>query len=231
MWKVMAECHQTQKRTLDEAKILLAGTPSKPKKYTPAHASEPHRLARSATNLESELQNWKSCFELWVTSQKSYIHAITGWLLRCNGSNSNNHRLATSEAPPMLTVYIQWARLLDSINEVPVLDGLDFFAAGVGSLYVQQLKEGGSGGGGSGLGSSKRYSGGSGMEMVASGRQEEEETAEKMAEVAIRVLCAGMSVAVSSLTEFAVCSAQGYADLIKQWESATCPETTSGPKV
>lgn len=239
MWKVMAECHQTQKRTLDEAKILLAGTPSKPKKYTPANASEPHRLARSATNLESELQNWKSCFELWVTSQKSYIHAITGWLLRCIGSNSNNTTKfpfsprRSSEAPPMLTVCIQWARLLDSINEVPVLDGLDFFAAGVGSLYVQQLKEGGSGGGGggSGLGSSKRYSGGSGMEMVASGRQEEEETAEKMAEVAIRVLCAGMSVAVSSLTEFAVCSARGYADLIKQWESATCPETTSGPKV
>ncbi|KAJ6407977.1 hypothetical protein OIU84_011312 [Salix udensis] len=29
MWKVMAECHQSQKRTLDEAKLLLAGTSSK----------------------------------------------------------------------------------------------------------------------------------------------------------------------------------------------------------
>ncbi|KAL2928859.1 Nitrate regulatory gene2 protein [Bienertia sinuspersici] len=29
MWKVMAECHQMQKHTLDEAKLLLAGTPSK----------------------------------------------------------------------------------------------------------------------------------------------------------------------------------------------------------
>ncbi|XP_071714898.1 uncharacterized protein [Rutidosis leptorrhynchoides] len=237
MWKVTAECHQTQKRILDEAKILLAGTPSKPKKYTSAHPNEPHRLARSATNLESELQNWKSCFEFWVTSQKSYIHAITGWLLRCIGSNSNNTTKfpfsprRSSGAPPMFAVCIQWARLLDSINEVPVLDGLDFFAAGVGSLYVQQLKGGGGGGGGSGIGSSRRYDGGSGMEMVASGWEAKEETVEKMAEVAIRVLCAGMSVAVSSLTEFAVCSAQGYADLIKQWESATCPETTSVPKV
>lgn len=237
MWKVMAECHQTQKRTLDEAKILLAGTPSKPKKYTPLHPSEPHRLARSATNLEYELQNWKACFESWVTSQKSYIHAITGWLLRCIGSKSNNTTSfpfsprRSSGAPTMFAVCIQWSRLLDSISEVPVLDGLDFFAAGVGSLYVQQLKEGGSGGGGSGLGSSRRFSSGSGMEMVESGRQQEEETAEKMAEVAIRVLCAGMSVAVSSLTEFALSSAQGYADLVKQWESATCPESSSGAKV
>lgn len=117
----------------------------------------------------------------------------------------------------MFGVCIQWSKLLDSVSEVPVLDGLDFFAAGVGSLYVQQLKEGGGGGGGSG----RRYGGGSGMEVV---EVEEEETAEKMAEVAIRVLCAGMSVAVSSLTEFALGSAQGYVDLIKQWESATCLE-------
>ncbi|KVH27190.1 protein of unknown function DUF630 [Cynara cardunculus var. scolymus] len=230
MWKVMAECHQNQKRTLDEAKMLLAGTPSKPK-YTPIHSSEPHRLSRSASNLEAELQNWKSCFESWITSQRSYIHAITGWLLRCTGSNSNNTskfpfspRRSTG-GPPMFGACMQWSRLLDSISEVPVLDGLDFFAAGVGSLYVQKLKEGGGGGSGrTEIGSSRRYGGGSGMEMVESGRPEEEETAEKMAEVAIKVLCAGMSVVVSSLTEFALCSAQGYSDLVKQWESAKCPE-------
>ncbi|KAI3715253.1 hypothetical protein L6452_22226 [Arctium lappa] len=236
MWKLMAECHQTQKRTLDEAKMLLAGTPSKPKKYTTVHPSEPHRLARSASNLESELQNWKFCFESWITSQRSYIHAITGWLLRCTGSNSNNTSKfpfsprRSAGAPPMLAACIQWSRLLDSISEVPVLDGLDFFAAGVGSLYVQQqLKEGGGGGSGqTEIGSSRRYRGG--MEMVESGRPEEEETAEKMAEVAIKVLCAGMSVAVSSLTEFALCSAQGYADLVNQLESAKCPESSSGAK-
>ncbi|KAK9078914.1 hypothetical protein SSX86_002973 [Deinandra increscens subsp. villosa] len=235
MWKVMAECHQTQKRTLDEAKILLAGTPSKPKKYTHTHPNEPHRLAQSASNLESELRNWKSCFESWITSQKCYIHAITGWLLRCIGSNSNNTTTfpfsprRSAGAPPMFGVCIQWSRLFDSISEVPVLEGLDFFASGVGSLYVQQLKEGGGGGGGSGVGSSRRFSGGSGgMEVVESGRAEE--TAEKMGEIAIRVLCAGMSVAVSSLTDFALCSAQGYVDLVKQWETATCPGSGGAPK-
>lgn len=96
-----------------------------------------------------------------------------------------------------------------------MLDGMDFFAAGVGSLYAQQLRE-----------DSRRRSGGGSrrlgdMEVVEEGHQFEDEvvTAEKMAEVAIRVLCAGMSVAVSALTEFAVSSAEGYMDLIKQLEN------------
>ncbi|TQE03632.1 hypothetical protein C1H46_010763 [Malus baccata] len=43
-------------------------------------------------------------------------------------------------------------------------------------------------------------------------------TADKMAEVTVRVLCAGMSVTMSSLTEFAFASAEGYAELVNQWD-------------
>lgn len=226
MWKVMAECHQLQKRTLDEAKILLAGTPSKlhgSKKYTIMSPSEPHRLARSAANLETELRNWKSCFESWIVSQRSYMHALSGWLFRCvrsdpNGSKSPFSPCRSLGVPSIFNICIQWSKFLDNISEAPVLDGLDFFAAGVGSLYAQQLRED----------SRRRLSGGSNskrfaaeMEVVEAGHEFEDElmTAEKMAEIAIRVLCAGMSVAVSSLTEFAVSSGQGYADLVKQWNS------------
>jgi hypothetical protein len=107
---------------------------------------------------------------------------------------------------------------------MPVLDGLDFFAAGMGSLYTQQVREDshrapvGSKRYGSGL---LEESGGN-MKMVEVGQVEEViMTAEKMAEVAMRVLCAGMSVAMSSLTEFAVGSAEGYALLVNQWENST----------
>ncbi|KAG8373949.1 hypothetical protein BUALT_Bualt11G0078300 [Buddleja alternifolia] len=222
MWKVMAECHQMQKRTLDEAKILLAGTPSKlsgSKKYTIMSPSEPHRLARSAANLETELRNWRTCFDSWIISQRSYVHALKGWLLRCGGADPDTSKLPFSPrrslgAPRIFNICIQWCKFLDTIGEAPVLDGMDFFAAGVGSLYAQQLKE-----------DSRRLSSGSKrfggeMEVVEAGHFEDEVvTAEKMAEVAIRVLCAGMSVAVSSLTDFAVSSAEGYEDLIKQWEN------------
>ncbi|XP_058212673.1 protein ROLLING AND ERECT LEAF 2-like [Rhododendron vialii] len=243
MWKVMAECHQCQKRTLDEAKLLLAGTPSKVSRMKNNHtiippSRDPHRLARSAANLETQLQNWQASFESWITSQRSYVHALAGWLLRCIRSDSDSSKLPFSprlsvEAPPIVGICIQWSRLFDAISEVPVLDGLDFFASGVGSLYAQQLRDEDSRRKAFG---SKRFgggfqadsgSGGGGMELVEVGKLEEEEeevmSAEKMAEVAIRVLCAGMSVVVSSLKEFAVGSSEGYAELVKQWDNAKWP--------
>lgn len=231
MWKVMTECHQMQKHTLDEAKLLLAGTPSKNsgiRKYTVMSPSEPHRLARSAANLEMELRNWRACFESWIVSQRSYLHALAGWLLLCAHSDSDTSKFPFSPrhsagAPPIFSICIQWSRLLDSIRETTVLEGLDFFAAGVGSLYAQQLKE-----------DSRRTPGGSkslggesvGNMEVVEVRQFDDEimTAEKMAEVAIRVLCAGMSVALSSLTEFAIASADGYADLLKNCENIKQPQ-------
>lgn len=231
MWKVMAECHQSQKRTLDEAKLLLAGMPSKldGKRHSSMSMTEPQRAARSAANLETELRNWRACFESWITSQRSYVHALTGWLLRCVQSDPNTSQVPcspprSSGTLPIFGLCIQWSKFLDAIREMPVLDGLDFFAAGMGSLYAQQVREDshrapvGSKRFGSGL---LEDSGGN-MKMVEVGQVEEViMTAEKMAEVAIRVLCAGMSVAMSSLTEFAVGSAEGYALLVNQWENNT----------
>nr|GMD77033.1 nitrate regulatory gene2 protein-like [Ipomoea batatas] len=238
MWKVMAECHHIQKRTLDDAKLLLAGMPSKHagiKKYTIMSPSEPHQLARSAANLEMELRNWRACFESWITSQRSYLHALTGWLLRClhedpdTSSKTPCSPRRTEGAPPIFNICIQWSKLLDSVRELPVLDGLDFFAAGVGSLYAHQLKEDSRG---RNPGGSKRFSGepsSNKMELVEVGKVDEEVmTAEKMAEVAIRVLCAGMSVSVSSLTEFSIVSAEGYADLLKNWEEKRLLQNSNG---
>ncbi|KAL2503265.1 hypothetical protein Fot_37113 [Forsythia ovata] len=224
MWKVMAECHQLQKCTLDEAKILLAGTPSRfstTEKRTMS-PSELHRLAHSASNLESELRNWRACFETWIVSQRSYVHALTGWLLRCIRLDPDTLKLPF---PPresfgglsMFNICIQWSRLLDAIQEAPVLDGLDLAAAGVCSLYAQQLQEDSC----RKLNASKSCGGeGEPVGPLEVGQLEDEVvTAEKMAEVANRVLCTRMLGAMSSLTEFAVSSAEGYANLVKQWEN------------
>lgn len=232
MWNVMAECHQSQKRTLDEAKLLLAGTPSKldARKHSFMSVSEPQRVARSAANLESELRNWRSCFESWIASQRSYVHALSGWLLRCVRSDPDTPKIPFSPrrsagALPIFGLCMQWARSLDASREAPVLDGLDFFAAGMGSLYAQQQHR-------EDLSrrvplASKRFSEEittGNMEVVQVGREVEDVmTAEKMAEVAIRVLCAGMSVAMSSLSEFSIASAKGYVELVSQWESAKRP--------
>lgn len=228
MWKVMAECHQTQKRTLDEAKILLAGTSSKlhARKHSSMSMTDPNRLARSASNLEFELRNWRNSFESWITSQRSYIHALTGWLLRCMRSEADTSKLPcspcrSSGTHPLYGLCVQWSRRLNAIHEKAVLDGLDFFAAGMGSLYAHQLRE-----------DYRRNSFGSkqsnsNMEMVEVGEVEEVMAPEKLAEVAIKVLCAGMSVAISSLAVFAFDSAEGYSEVVKQWDNVKCQRSTS----
>ncbi|PQQ09926.1 uncharacterized protein Pyn_00938 [Prunus yedoensis var. nudiflora] len=230
MWKVMAECHRSQKRSLDEAKVLLAGTPSKleAKRHSSISVTDPNRLARSAANLETELRNWRAYFESWIASQRSYVHALTGWLLRCMRADPDTSKLPLSPrrsngALPIFGICIQWSRFLDAIHETPVLDGLDFFAAGMGSLYAQQLREDsrhvrvGSKRFGAGT-PDDEFSGD--MKIVEVGQVEQVMTADKMAEVAIRVLCAGMSVTMSSLTEFSIASADGYAELVNQWDNA-----------
>lgn len=228
MWKVMAECHQSQKRTLDEAKLLLAGTPSKleAKRHSSMSVADPQRLARSASNLETELRNWRACFEAWITSQRSYLHALTGWFLRCVRLDPDTSKLPfsprrSSGTFPIFGLCIQWSRFLDAMQEIPVLDGLDFFAAGMGSIYAQQLRDDPH----RVPVSSKRFGAGlsvesgKSMELMEVGEVEDVMTTEKMTEVAIKVLCAGMSVAMSSLTEFAIGSAEGYAELVNQWEN------------
>ncbi|XP_057727075.1 protein ALTERED PHOSPHATE STARVATION RESPONSE 1-like [Arachis stenosperma] len=216
MWNVMAECHQMQKITLDEAKILLTGTDVR--KQSGMSITDPHRLACSASILETELRNWRSTFESWITSQRSYIRALAGWLLRCMRCEPDASKLLcsprrSSSTHPLFGLCVQWSRRLDAIQESVVLDGIDFFAAGIGSFYAQQLKE-----------DSRQNVGRStetneSMEMVEAGPVKEAMSTEQLAEIAIRVLCAGMSAAMSSMAEFAVDSAEGYNELVKQWEN------------
>ncbi|XP_009112579.1 protein ALTERED PHOSPHATE STARVATION RESPONSE 1 isoform X2 [Brassica rapa] len=225
MWQVMAESHQIQRRTLDEAKMLLAGAPvsKRHKKRQPPvmpEAINSQRLAQSALNLEAHLRNWRACFEFWITSQRSYMAALSGWLLRCLRCDPDPEKVRLSSCPhPIYRVCIQWSKLLNSLEEKPVLDKLEFFASGMGSVYARQVREDPSW---SGSGGSRRYSGSESLDLVLA--EDVVMTPEKLAEVAVKVLCHGMSVAVSSLAEFAIYSADEHSKLVNQ------PEDTSGQR-
>lgn len=224
MWKIMSECHQLQKRTLDEAKLLLAaGSGTCSKNY--------NAVTSSALKLESELRNWRNCFESWIVSQRCYAKSLSGWVLRCLRCDADSFARApfsprrSAGVPPVFGICIQFSKLLDSIPEVKVIDGLEFFAAGVGSVYAQQMREESrrmSGG-------SRRFShsgGGGGMLEVGFVVEDEDDVfmnPKKMTELSMKVLCAGMSVAVSSLKEFALVSSEGYAVLIQQSRNIPIP--------
>ncbi|CAH8364388.1 unnamed protein product [Eruca vesicaria subsp. sativa] len=180
MWKVMAECHQIQKRTLDEAKLLLSSTLPHLKKINI------ERLAGSALKLVTQLQRWRACFQAWITSQRSYVCSLTGWLLKCIRGDTDPEKVKLPTSPYQLfEVCIGWSRLLNGLNEKHVVEKLDFFNSCMGSIFTTE-----------------------GMEL------DEVAKLEKMAEIAVKVVCNGMSVAVSSLAEFAITSADEHLKLV-----------------
>ncbi|RAL53721.1 hypothetical protein DM860_015449 [Cuscuta australis] len=220
MWKVMADSHQLQKHILEEAKNSAA------KSYSKAPPSfEPHQVGRSVVNLETELRNWRACFETWIISQRSYLHALTGWLLCCLNANPITPKQSFSPgsrfvaAQPAFNICVQWSRLLDSINELPVLDGIDFFVEGLVSLCQKHLRGGGGG----------DYPNSSSSSEAGKVDHVDEEEEEAFIGAANKVVCSGMSVSVGALTEFATVSAEGYADLLKKWEeNKQCEDNTEG---
>ncbi|KAF2586194.1 hypothetical protein F2Q70_00034263, partial [Brassica cretica] len=217
MWKVMAECHQIQKRTLDDAKRLLAAANLKKRQQSSLPEINTQRLARSALNLVAQLQNWRVCFQAWITSQRSYVLSLTGWLLRCSRCDPDPEKVRLTTCPHRIyEVCIGWSRLLNGLNEKPVVDKLDFFACGMGSIFARQLRE---------EDQSQGRDGSRSMELVEADKVEEEEermmNAEKLAEIAVKVLCHGMCVAVSSLAEFAISSADEHSKLVNHPEEAT----------
>ncbi|KAF3534475.1 hypothetical protein DY000_02037001 [Brassica cretica] len=215
MWKVMAECHQIQKRTLDDAKRLLAAANHKKRQQSSLPEINTQRLARS--DLVAQLQNWRVCFQAWITSQRSYVLSLTGWLLRCFRCDPDPEKVRLTTCPHRIyEVCIGWSRLLNGLNEKPVVDKLDFFACGMGSIFARQLRE---------EDQSQGRDGSRSMELVEADKVEEEEermmNAEKLAEIAVKVLCHGMCVAVSSLAEFAISSADEHSKLVNHPEEAT----------
>lgn len=208
MWRTVADCHQIQKAAIDGAKHLLATAPKL--------AAAPPTLSRPAARLEAELRNWRSCLRVWVDAQRCYVRALAGWLLRCARSPEEDDAQMegrsplspprSSGAPPVFGLCMMWSRALDGVSEERALEGLDFFASGIYTVAGQQREAAAE--------AARRR-----REMAAPPAEEEEtevgrwSTPEKMAELAVRVLFAGMSVAVSALAEFAAASRDAYEEL------------------
>ncbi|MQM03603.1 hypothetical protein Taro_036393 [Colocasia esculenta] len=216
MWRTMADCHHVQKRTIDEAKLLLATTPKLLGGPGPAGHSRP------AARLEAELRHWRCCLHSWVSAQRCYARAIAGWLLRCAQLPGGHDAAAprplspprSSGAPPVFGLCMQWSRLLDAVSEERALEGLDFFVGGVYTVAGQQreVEEAARRGARVPMG----------LEIPAAEVEAGVATVtpEKASEVAVKVLCAGMSVAVTALAEFAAGSRDGYEELQRRCPAA-----------
>ncbi|KAK1269047.1 hypothetical protein QJS04_geneDACA013975 [Acorus gramineus] len=188
MWRSMEDSHQSQKSVIDEAKAFLVNH---------SHAPTPAKLTAStsaAARLEPEVRSWQCCFKEWITEQRSYVRSLAGWVVRCTHPHNQRSSSEMSQTHPVFGICVQWTRMLEEVSEVEVIDKLDSFATGVGSLCRQKREEG------------KKE------------RQIGEDVAAEKAEAGIRVLWAGLSVAIGSLAEFAGTSVEGYEELLRKLE-------------
>ncbi|XP_065033747.1 protein ROLLING AND ERECT LEAF 2-like isoform X1 [Musa acuminata AAA Group] len=187
MWRTMAECHRCQKRTVDEAKLLL---------FSPSTAAVPvgvplPRASRVAAALEVELRNWTSRLAAWVQAQRCYARALAGWIRRCapptlDATAPTPSRSGGGPAPPVYTACVRWSRLMDSVSEAAAIEGLEMFVAGVASMVAGHKRE-----------------------------EEEVEDPRRAAVLGPKVVCAGLAVSVGALADLAANSAEGYEELVR----------------
>lgn len=132
MWRAMAERHKAQKRTIDDAKLLFLHHRVSAATAVALGPPEPNTPPPAAVALECEVRAWRSALEAWLSAQRAYARALAAWARRCLGIGTG---VAVSRAvPPALLVCMEWGRAVDVASEAQVMDGLDFFIAGVGSV-------------------------------------------------------------------------------------------------
>eukprot|EP00249_Psilotum_nudum_P021429 c28102_g1_i1 orf=36-2555(+) len=138
MWKVLLDCHRTQREVALEMKSLEHSVAFE-------EVTENHRKA--TMDLENQLNSWQKFFSQWIDSQRLYIESLFSWLMLCQIEleTDNMGRVASpylTEFPPVYSLIKKWRDALTHLQEKKeVVDTLCNFSAVVHSLHLEQLDE------------------------------------------------------------------------------------------
>ncbi|XP_050378650.1 protein ALTERED PHOSPHATE STARVATION RESPONSE 1-like [Argentina anserina] len=138
-WQMMSELHETQNKIMSEVKSLNCPTIG-------MFCNDSHQLA--TFGLEAELQNWCACFALYFCSQKAYIEALHGWLLKFVSPETEFYLKGMSplpsctlNGPPLLAICHNWLAFMDKLPDRAVTSAMKSFGKDIKSLLVQQGEE------------------------------------------------------------------------------------------
>uniref|UniRef100_A0ACD5Y8N1 Uncharacterized protein n=2 Tax=Avena sativa TaxID=4498 RepID=A0ACD5Y8N1_AVESA len=132
MWRAMAERHKAQKRTIDDAKLLFLHHRTSAATAVALGPPEANTPPPAAVALECEVRAWRGALEAWLLAQRAYARALAAWARRCLGIGTG--AAAPRAVLPAFVACMEWGRAVDAASEAQVMDGLDFFVAGVGSV-------------------------------------------------------------------------------------------------
>ncbi|XP_027904045.1 nitrate regulatory gene2 protein-like [Vigna unguiculata] len=136
MWKFMLKCHQKQFQAIMESKSqslkINVGLPG-------------DEVLRAIVELEKELLNWCSQFNIWVKTQKTYVKNLNEWLLRClpNEPEETADGIAPFspsrlDAPPVFIICNDWHQAMTRISETEVAEAMHEFAQKLHELWERQ---------------------------------------------------------------------------------------------
>ncbi|KAA8532020.1 hypothetical protein F0562_006838 [Nyssa sinensis] len=136
-WKIMLESYETQKRTMFEVKSFTCAAYGK-------FCNDSHRLA--TLQLEAELQNWRACFVGYVSAQKAYVEALSGWLSKfitpqVEFSGKSSLPPYKNNGPPMLVTCHDWLATVEKLPDKLVMNSMKSFGKDIRALWAQQGEE------------------------------------------------------------------------------------------
>ncbi|XAR73733.1 hypothetical protein NMG60_11007804 [Bertholletia excelsa] len=141
-WEIMLESHEIQRQAMAEVKFFNCPAYGK-------FCNDSHRLA--TLQLEAELQNWLTCFQEFVSAQKEYSEALSGWLSKfiasdvefCSMNKSSLLPSQTSGAygPPLFVICHNWLVSLEKLPDKVVTIAMKSFLKDVRALWAQQGEE------------------------------------------------------------------------------------------
>jgi hypothetical protein len=141
LWEGVLKCHEKQ---------LLAIQDSKIHQMKAMTISQSGVASEASRELERELTKWKRCFNKWISSQKSCVEALNGWLKKWFPEVEAPEVDTTDGvppfspgrlgAPPVFIISNDWFQAIEMVSKTDALRAIDHFSKLVHE-YKKSLEE------------------------------------------------------------------------------------------
>uniref|UniRef100_A0ACD5XGK7 Uncharacterized protein n=1 Tax=Avena sativa TaxID=4498 RepID=A0ACD5XGK7_AVESA len=141
MWKAVLECHKKQLSAIRDSRFHLLKART---------ISQSSAAAKATLELERELTKWYRCFNKWISTQRSYVEALNGWLRKWFPEVLEEQDAPDGAPPfspgklgarPIFVISNDWFRAIELVPKNDVLKSIEYFSNLVHELRRSQAHE------------------------------------------------------------------------------------------